>query len=156
VVANMGLFNSNKDTKTPEYSWSKIVLETYEDNAKKIVDFGCTIQLGKIIILTNDDKIVLISKKYGETNTVREIEIKDIMKVELNIVTKNKTKQNLFTVVPTFETVKTIDYIELKIVTFDRISRFYLENLGSQVIDYADDLEVIFTYLEKKIQDNKF
>ena len=152
----MGLFNSNKDTKTPEYLWSQLILDSYKDKTKKAVDFGCNINLGKIIILTNDDKIVLISKKYGETNTLREIEMKDIMKVELNIVTKNKTRASMFALVPTFEMVKTIDYLELKIITMDRISRFYLENLGSNIINYADDLEILFTYLEKKIEDNKF
>ena len=152
----MGLFNSNKDTKTTEYLWSQLILDSYKDKTKKAVDFGCNINLGKIIILTNDDKIVLITKKYGETNTLREIEIKDIMKVELNIVTKNKTRASMFTLVPTYETIKTIDYIELKIVTFDRISRFYLDNLGSTIIDHADDLEIIATYLQEKIKNNKF
>jgi hypothetical protein len=152
----MGLFNSSKDTKTPEYSWSQLIIDAYKDKAKKIIDFGCTIHLGKIIILTNDDKVVLISKKYGETNTLREIEIKDIMKVELNIVTKNKTRASMFSLVPTYETIKTIDYIELKIVTFDRISRFYLENLGTNIIDFSDSLEIIYTYLEKKIKNNEF
>ena len=114
----MGLFNSNKDTKTPEYSWSQLIIDAYKDRAKKIVDFGCTINQGSMIILTNDDKVVIIRKKYGEENTAREIEIKDIMKVELNVVTKNKVKQSIFSLVQTYETIKTIDYIELKIITF--------------------------------------
>jgi hypothetical protein len=152
----MALFNKNKDTKAPERLWSEVILETYENNTKKIVNFNCTIQTGRLIILTNDDRIIFASKKYGEENTIEEIKISDIMKVELNVVTNNKTVAPMFALVTTFETVSTINYIELKIITMNRISRFRLDNSSRMIIDYSDDLEIIATYLEKRIKDNEF
>jgi hypothetical protein len=152
----MALFNKNKDTKAPEYLWNEVILEAYKNNTKKIVDFNCTIQTGRLIILTNDDRIIFASKKYGEENTIEEIKINDIMKVELNVVMDNKTKANMFALVPTFEMTNSINYIELKIITMDGISRFRLDNSSRMIIDYSDELEIVFTYLEKRIKNNEF
>lgn len=135
-------------------------IEQYRMNSKKIFEVGSC----ESIILTNDNKIVFV---YDENVQHREstkridkiIDIDDILKVDMTCKTNTKYVHQWYNVlVYTMECKEQIQYLELKIITLDEIYRFKIDNVYARKTRerYFDNLEILMTYLERKIKNNEF
>lgn len=155
----MGIFNSKKeDIQEVSKAWYEEIQEKYVDNTKKVFNFGCSNLKGDIIILTNDNKIVY-GNKNGKDYFIDEIDISDIMKVDINAMMKNKTRHQWYNLlVLSFEETSKLEYLELKIITLDKIYRFKIDNANNtdKIQKRLDSVEILATYLERKIAKNEF
>lgn len=135
-------------------------IEFYKNNSKKVFKFG----LYRYVVLTNDDKIVFIydedkPHKQEQIKTIDKIiDINDILKVDIICHTKTKQVRQWWNIVLfTMEEKQQLEYMEFKVITLDGIFRFildvnaYIKSNGQQ---YADNLEILMTYLERKINNN--
>jgi hypothetical protein len=152
----MALFNkkNNNNNNNNEVMWYEEILKTYEDITKKAFNFYCTNLSGDLFIITTDNKIIYSCRKYEDKKeNTQEINIDDILKVDLNVVSTNRTVAKYFTLVPTVETAQSIDYIELKIITLDKIYRCNIKKIAYNKVnqDNFDNLEILATYLQTRI-----
>ena len=153
----MGLFNNKKEeNKTQELQWYEAIIEENKNNTKKLFDFGCNMYIGTIIILTNDNKIICASRKNGSETECKTANIEDILKVEMMVQSKVKSQRQWWNpLLFTMEEVSRIEYVELKIITFDEVYRFKIYN-GSNFQNKLDYLEILQAYLERKVKNNDF
>lgn len=156
----MGLFNSKKEeNKEIIKTWYEDIQEKYANNTKKVFNFGCSNLKGDIIILTNDNKIIYGHKQSNNNCFIDEIDISDIMKVDINAMMKNKTSHQWYNLlILSFEETSKLEYLELKIITLDKIYRFKIVNANDtdKIQKRLDSVEILATYLERKIAKNEF
>ena len=154
----MGFFNKKEVNKSKTIIWYEEIEKAYKDVTRKTFKFSCMELTGELFIITINNKLIYSYKKYEENDITEVINIDEILKVDLNVITKNKTVVKYFTLVPTFDTVCDIDYIELKIITLDKIYRTKINYIGysKENKNNFDQLEILNAYLERKIKNNIF
>ena len=155
----MGLFNSKKEeNKKDMKAWYEEIEEKYTDNTKKVFLLDTNIYRGNMIILTNDNKIILIEMENCKA-IENIIDITDIMKSNISAITSTKNVQKLFTLTYTMEQMQQIQGYELKLITFDKVYRMIIKTpIGNQekALKIYDQFEILDAYLERKIAKNEF
>ena len=101
---------------------------------------------GEYLLITENDTIV-----YGRYGEIKEIQIDDVMKIDIEYNIREKNTKRILTVVPTFEKTTSLIGVILNILTFSNDDFSNEFNVNSYEVDVRLQIDK-FKYIVEEIK----